>query len=151
MFPRWRRWRCRASLRPHRWGFDPHPPRPRHQIELELDQFRRAVIVGLRANAADAAAQAALQRAERLPLQTVERIAGRVSLRDGGARKALVPVVVMAIGAAEIKLALALHEQIASFGDKWLELRVGAGLDGEPARLLRDEGDERQKLAALVG
>jgi len=43
----------------------------RHQIKLELDQFGRAVIVSLRADATDAAAQAVLQRTERLPLQPV--------------------------------------------------------------------------------
>src|SRR5471032_1239562 len=64
----------------HRRRLDRHAARARHQIKFQLDQFRRAVIIGLGADSADAAAQPALQRTERLPLQPVEWIAGRVSL-----------------------------------------------------------------------
>src|SRR3954469_3729576 len=100
---------CRSG--PHRWRLHRHFSRARHQIELELDEFRRAVVVSLGAYAADATAQAPLQRAERLPFEPVKRIAGRVALRNRRTGKALVPVVVMAIRAGKIKLALALHEQ----------------------------------------
>src|SRR5262249_47413606 len=97
-------------LRPDRWSFDRHAVGARHQIELERDQLRRAIIVSLRADAGNAAAQAAFQRAERLPLQPVLGIAGRMSLRDCRSGKALVPVVVVAIGAGEVELALSQHE-----------------------------------------
>ena len=102
------------------------PLRARLQVELELDQFRRAVIVGLGADAGDAGAQPPLQRPQRLPLQPVERIAGRVRLGDRRSRKALVPIIVVAIAAAEIELALSLREQFASLGHERLELRVAA-------------------------
>src|SRR5689334_24804739 len=43
------------ALRPHRRRFQLHAARPRHQIELELDELRRAKIPGLGAHAGDAA------------------------------------------------------------------------------------------------
>ena len=59
-----------------------------------------------------------------LPFQPVQRIAVRMSLRDGGAGKALVPIVVVAIGAGEIELPLPLHEQFTTFGNERRELRI---------------------------
>src|ERR1700737_4912331 len=56
----------------------------------------------------------------------------------------------MAIGAAEIELALPLHEQVVSFGDEGLEPRVVPGIDGDAARLLCDECGERQQVVAFV-
>jgi len=53
--------------RPYRWCFHRHACRARRQIEFERDQFRRAELVNIRPDAEDAVAQAALQRAERLP------------------------------------------------------------------------------------
>ena len=136
---------CGRCRRLHR-----HARGPRHQIKLQLDQFRRAVIIGLRADAGDAGAQPPLQRSQRLPLQPIDRIAGRMRLRDRRSRELLVPIVVMAIGAAEIELALPLHEQFAPLGDERLKLRIAAGLDRHAARLLRDEGGECQQFAAFV-
>src|SRR5215212_1325642 len=134
----------RLSSGAHRWRLKRHSPRARHQIQFEFDKLRRTVRVGLRANAADAGTQAPLQRAERLPFQAVKRISGRVPLGDGRAREALVPVVVMAIGASQIELALSLHEQLASFGDKRLQLRIRFGHNRNAARLLRHERGQRQ-------
>src|SRR5437762_6067686 len=57
----------------------------------------------------------------------------------------------MAIGAAEIELALPLHVERASFGDERRKLRIGAGFDSCALRLPRDKGRERQQLAALEG
>jgi hypothetical protein len=82
------------------------------------------VIVSLRANTADAAAQAPLQRAQRLPFEPVERITGRMRLRDCGARELPVPIVVMAVGAGQIELTLPLHEEIAALRNKRCKLRV---------------------------
>src|SRR5258708_16939838 len=62
----------------------------------------------------------------------------------------LAPIVVVAIRASQIELALPLHEQLTSFGDERFELRVGAGDDRDAARLLRDEGCEREQLVAFV-
>ena len=137
------------KLWPHRRRLHRHAAGTRHQIELEFDQFRRAVVVRLGANAREAGAQAALQRSQRLPLQPVQRIAGRMSLRDRRSRQPLVPIVVVAVAAGEIELALPQHEAIAALGDEGRELRIGAGLDRRAARLPRDEGGQRQQFAAL--
>src|SRR5262249_31907232 len=92
-----------------------------------------------------------LQRTQRLPFQPVERIAGGVALRDRRSGKALVPIVVVAIGAGEIELALPLAVEGAALGDEGFELRVGTGLDPAAARLPGDKGGERQEVAALEG
>src|SRR5882757_7962028 len=63
----------------------------------------------------------------------------------------LVPIVIVTIGAAKIELSLPLHEQFASLGDERLELRIAIGLDRDAARLLCDEGSQRQQVAAFVG
>src|SRR5258708_28912887 len=135
---------------PYRRRLDRHAVGARHQVKLEFDQFRRAVIKSPGADAGHAAAQAALQRTNRLPFQPVDRIAGRLSLRDRRSCKMLVPIVVVAIRASQIDLALPLHEQLTSFGDERFELRVGAGDDRDAARLLRDEGCGREQLVAFV-
>ena len=69
-----------------------HAARAPHQVELELDEARRAVGVGLGAHADDAVAQPPLQRAQALPFQPVDRIAGRMRLRDRVAGELLAPV-----------------------------------------------------------
>ena len=67
-------------------------PRARHiRNSLERDVFGRAVGIGLGAHADQAVAQPPLQRAERLPFQPVERIAGRMRLRDRRCRRASCP------------------------------------------------------------
>src|SRR4029079_2189168 len=78
-------------------------------------------------------------------------MAGRGRLRDGGASEPLVPIIVMAIDAAEIELTLPLHEQFTAPGDERLELRVVARCDCAAARWLRDKGSQRQQVAALIG
>src|SRR5262249_35141274 len=122
-----------------------------HEIELELDQLRRTEIIGLRPYTCHAGAQAALQRAERLPFQPIKRIAGGVSLRDRRSRQPLVPDLLMAIVAGEVELALPLGVERAAFGDERLELRIRPDLDRTAARLLRDEGGDCQQIAALKG
>src|SRR5258708_243383 len=136
--------------RPSRRRLDRHAVGARHQVKFELDQFRRAVIKSLGAEAGHAAAQPALQRAERLPFQPVDRIAGRLSLRDRRSCKMLVPIVVVAIRASQIELALPLHEQLTSFGDELFELRVGAGGCRHSAPLLRRPRSPRPPPVALL-
>src|SRR5437762_77636 len=138
------------SSRAHRRRLGGHAPSAPHQIQFEFDQLRRTESVRLGADAADAGAQAALQGAERLPLQSVKRISGRVRLRDGRAGKALIPIVVMAVRAGEIELALSLQKQLASFGDKRLKLWIALRHDRHAARLLSQECGERQQLTAFV-
>src|SRR5207248_1587016 len=83
-----------------------HAARAPHEIELELDHLRRAVGVRLGARAGHAVSQAPLERAHALPLQPVDRIAGRMRLRYRRAGEASPPVVVVALRAGEIELAL---------------------------------------------
>src|SRR5262245_21429986 len=52
----------------HRRRLHRHPPGAPHQVELEVDQLRRPVVIRLRADAGQAVAEATLQRAEALPL-----------------------------------------------------------------------------------
>ena len=73
----------------------------------------RSVLVRLGAHADQAVAQAALQRADRLPFQAIDRIAGGVALRDSVAGKAAAPVVVVALGAGVIDLTQAGFEQFS--------------------------------------
>src|SRR3954447_2562413 len=95
-----------------------HPAGAPHQIEFELDQLLGSVSVSLCTDSADACAQTTLQGAERLPFQPVKRITGGMPLGDGRAGKALIPILVMAIGARQVELTLSCRKQLASFGDK---------------------------------
>src|ERR1700704_1134971 len=74
-----------------------------------------------------------------------------MGLRDRRPGQPLIPIIIMAIGAAEIELALPLHKQLAALGNERRKLRVITGLDRGAARLLCDEGGERQQVAALIG
>src|SRR6516165_10388526 len=109
-----RRFRRNRASRPHRRRLHGHAPGAGHEIKLEFDQLGRAEIVSLRAHAGDAAAQAPLERSERLPFQAVLGIAGRLALRDRRSGEMLVPMVVMTIGAGEIELAFAAEEELAA-------------------------------------
>jgi len=84
-----------------------HPARAPHQVELEIDHLGRAVIIRLGADADETVAQAPLERAEALPFQPIERVPGRVRLRDDVARELPSPVGVVTLGAREVELALA--------------------------------------------
>src|SRR5216683_4399551 len=72
-----------------------------------------------------------------------------MGLRDRGARKALVPIVVVAIGAGQIELALPPRKELTPLGDEGFKLRIVAGRDRNAARLLGDENGEREEVAAL--
>ena len=69
-------------------------PRTPHQVGLQRDQFRRAVGKRLGAHADHAVAQAALERTQRLPFEAIERITGRVPLRQGDAGELLVSYII---------------------------------------------------------
>lgn len=81
-------WRF-ATLRPHRWSLDRHAAGAPHQIKLQFNIFGCTVDIGLGAYPDHAVAQPALQRAETLPFQPVERIAVRMTLRNRIAGKFL--------------------------------------------------------------
>src|SRR3954453_7630759 len=158
--PPWPVWFANASRRPAHpratgsgadaGGLDRHTSRARHQIKFEFDQLGSAVNVRLRTDTGDASTQPTLQGAKRLPLEPVERIPGRMPLRDRRARKALVPIVVMAVGAAEIELTLALPIQLTPFVDKGLKSRIGLGHERHSERLPRHESGGPPPFLALV-
>ena len=62
----------------------------------------------------------------------------------------LVPIVVMAIGAGEVELPLSLREQLVALLKERCKLRVGCGYNGHAARLMGDEGREREQIMALI-
>src|SRR5215469_2023140 len=88
-----------AESRAYSRCLDQHAAGAHHQVELEGDSFRRAVLVRLGAHSDHAVAQAPLQRAEALPLEPVDRISRRVRLRDHRTGEAFAPIVVMALAA----------------------------------------------------
>src|SRR6266480_841773 len=129
---------------PDRGRLQHHPARPPHQIELEVHEFLRAVRVRLGAYADEAIAQPALQRAEPLPFQPVDRVSGRMRLRDGTSGQLLAPVVVVALRTGKIKLALPAIKDVSSGIKKRLHSLVDRDLDRHAARLPRDIGGDRQ-------
>lgn len=62
--------------------FNQHAFGAYRQVQFQFHQFLRAVGKWFGAHAAHAVAQAALQRAKRLPFQPVHRVAGGVRLGD---------------------------------------------------------------------
>src|SRR5207302_8208316 len=90
-----------------------------------------------------------LQRAEALPFEPIDRIAGRVRLRHDAAGELLAPVVVVALRARHVDLPLALLEQRAALRDERLEPRIGRLGDRHSARLAAEKGSEGQQLVAL--
>src|SRR5207245_9137018 len=131
-------WRLGPSGR----RFRSHPVRAPHQVELEVHEFGRAVGVGLRAHTGETAAQAALEGAQALPLEPVERISGRMGLSDGAAGELSAPVVVVALGAGEIELALTTEERFATGFEDRPGARVDRNIDRQAARLPRHVGRE---------
>src|SRR5436190_6903163 len=94
------------TSRTHGGGLDLHALCPPHEEKLEIHQLRRAELVRFRPHADQAVPQAALERADVLPLEAVDRIAGRMRLRDDAAGEVLARVLVVALGAGKIDLTL---------------------------------------------
>src|ERR687897_2369140 len=96
--------------------------------------------IRLSSNADQTVAQPPLERAEGLPFQAVDGIAGRMGLGDGDTCKLLAGVVVVADGAAQVELALATRPDR---GPPIAERRQSDVLRRRyrhPARLVGDEG-----------
>src|SRR6266850_6567233 len=111
-------------LGPNGGRLDLHSPRTPHQEELQIDEFCGAEVGHLRADPGETVAQPPLERPQALPLQAVQRVSGRVRLRDDAAGEALAPVVVVALGAGEVELALAAMEGFPAGLEKRLAPRV---------------------------
>src|SRR5260221_5574738 len=105
----------------------------------------------LRGNAGGEVAKPPLERPQALPLQAVQRVSGRVRLRDDAAGEALAPVVVVALGAGEVELALAAMEGFPTGLEKRLAPRVDHDADRQAARLPADVRGEREQVLALLG
>src|SRR5512132_1508036 len=120
--------RSYRESRPYGRGVDEHAARAPHEVELEVHQRGVAVLVRLRPHADQAVAQTPLQRAERLPLEAIERIAGRMRLRDDAAGQPAAPVVVVAVAAGQVELALAPLPERAAGVEERLRARVGRDL-----------------------
>src|SRR5258708_7012855 len=84
----------------------PPPPRAPHREQLELDRLGGAVLVRLGTDPDQTVAQPSLERAEALPFEPVDRIAGRMRLWNRVAGQALAPVIVVTLAAGEVELAL---------------------------------------------
>src|SRR4029079_17689968 len=130
---------------PDRGRFQLHPARARHEVELQLDELGRAERIVFREHVGEAAAEAALQRAHALPLEAIDRIAGRVPLRDDAAAELPARIVVVAVRAAEVELALPFQEEGPARGG------IGGDFYGKAARLPADESGQGEQLAAFVG
>src|SRR6266508_3670436 len=116
-----------------------------------MHELGGAVFIRLGANPDETVAQPPLERAEPLPLQPVERVPGRVPLRNDVAREPPSPVVVVTVAAGQIELALSPVEGGATGSEVRLRLLVDRDLDRQAARLARDVGSQREQLPAFPG
>jgi len=126
-------------------------PRAPHEEQLEIHELGGAVFVRFGADPDETVAQPPLERAEPLPLQPVERVPGRVRLRNEVAREPPAPVVVMTLAAGQIELPLAPVEGGATGIEERLRPLVDRDLDRQAARLARDVGGQREQLPPLPG
>ena len=115
----WAGMRLYAASRSYGGRFDRQAaPAPR-EVGLELGKQRVAVGRHLGMDAREAGAQPPLERPERLPLEPVERVAGRMRLRDHAAGEMPAPILIVALRAGHVELALAL----GSLGE-WVGMRL---------------------------
>src|SRR5262245_63612181 len=143
-------WRAaREHLRPHRRRLDRHAAGAPHQEQLEVDELGRTDWIVVDPHAADAVAQPPLQRADVLPFEAIERVAGWMRLRDRRARELLLPIVIVALRASEIELALAAIERRATRFQERPRALVDGDIDRHATRLPRHVGVEREQVLAL--
>src|ERR1700730_1054843 len=153
--PKFLRWpittrnRRPVRSRAHRGGIHRHAAGPLHQVEFEGDGLRSAIFEGLRAHAGHAAAQSALQRAEALPFEAIDRVTGRVPLRNYAAGEALAPVVVVALAARQVQLTFTLAEQFFAQIEKRAQLGACGYRDRQATRLTGDKRGQREQVLAF--
>lgn len=99
-------WRSRQ----HAGSFSGHAVGLHVKVKLQLRQLLRLKCKRLRPRAAQAVAQAPLERSHGLPIQPVHRVADRVSLRNDAPAQSSAGVVVVALRPQQPELARALHE-----------------------------------------
>ena len=81
-----------------------HSGRTLHQVSLQIEEFAAAVWVGFGTHRCHAAAQTALQAADRLPFETIDRVTSRVALRNGVATQAFASEPVVTVATAQVDL-----------------------------------------------
>src|SRR6185295_7423088 len=138
-----------TRLWPYRRRLQRHPARTPHQKEFEVDVFRCAEGVGLGAHPDQAIAQPSLQRAQRLPFQPIEWIAGRLALGNRRAGELLAPVIVVALRAGEVELSLPLVEHVAAGLQERPRVFIVGDVDRHAAGLPPHIRREREQLLAL--
>src|SRR4029077_2566233 len=108
-------------------------------------------VVRLRANPDQTVAQPPLERAETLPFEPVDWIAGRMRLRDRVAGQTLAPGIVVTLAAGEVELALPPIERGAAVVEKRLHATVDRDVDRQAAGRGRPQPRHRRGGPALVG
>src|SRR4029453_14191226 len=97
-----------------------------------------------------AVTQATLERAEALPLEPVNGVAGRMRLRDHVAGELASPLIVMTLAAGEIQLALTPVERGPAAIEERLRPGVGGDVDRHSARLAGDGRGAREQAGEFV-
>src|SRR5215207_9557724 len=137
------------QLRPYARRLEYHALRPIHHEDLKGDIFQGLIRIGLGANADETIAQPPLERAQGLPLQTVDGIAGRMGLRDRDTGQLLAGVVVVADGAAQVELTLSTRPDRGPLLAERRQSGVVRRGYRHPARLVGDESQQRQQVPAF--
>src|SRR4029077_16154305 len=106
-------------------------------------------VEGLGAHPDHAVAQPPLQRPEALPFEAIDRVAGRVSLRDHRAGEPLAPVVVVTLAARQVQLTFAAVEQLAALIQRRPQLGGAPQRYRQPPRLKGDKGTQSEEIRAL--
>ena len=135
-----------VCLRADGRGFDREPAGAPSKKQFEIDDLGCVAGIGFGPHSGKAFAQAPPYRSECLPFQAIQRIPGRVRLRDRRAGKTLSPILVMARRAGQVQLTLAALEDRPPGFDKL----PGPRLVGD----LRSSGpsiDARQTRSAPAG
>ena len=94
------------------------------------------------------ARSAPLQRAQALPLQPVDRVAGGMALRDRAAAQAPAGLRVMAVGAGQVELADALTEKRAAALARRVQPRILRRRQRQAARLQGDIGLQAERACS---
>ena len=150
--PARRRWSTKAAISGSHCGcIERHAAGPFHQVKLECHILRIAPIVGLGAHADQTVAQPALERAQVLPFQAIDRIARRMALRNGRAGELLARIVVVAVGAGQVELALPAPVERRALAAERRQARIVGRGDRLAARLQGNVGRKGQQLAAFAG
>src|SRR4051794_34969320 len=107
-------------------GLDRQPAGAPSEKQFESDDLGGIAAIGFSPHSGEAFAQPPSYRSESLPLQAIQRVAGRVRLRDHRAGKALAPIVVMTLRAGQVQLPLpVLKDQSPGFDEGSGPLLIG--------------------------